>query len=64
MGGDFRVGVRVGVGVEAGDGEGSVEVFSDLGDYPIISEGPSVHPRDAEVVVAPFHKDGVAEAGD
>lgn len=66
LGGGREIGRRGGA-AEAGDGEGSVEVLPDLGDYPI-SDGPGVNPGDgaAGVVagVAAFDEDGGPAEGD
>lgn len=61
-GGNLRCRRRAGV-AEAGDGEGSVEVLPDLGNYPI-SDGPGVDPRDRAAVIAALNDDGGAEGGD
>ncbi|KAK8508220.1 hypothetical protein V6N12_019399 [Hibiscus sabdariffa] len=48
---------------ESSNGEGSVEVLLDLGDYPI-RDGPSVDPGDGTAVIAAFNDDGGAEGGE
>lgn len=53
----------VGLGGEAGDGEGGVEVLADLGDYPI-GDGPGVDPGDGAGRVEALGEDGGAEGGD
>ncbi|KAK8978388.1 hypothetical protein V6N11_028391 [Hibiscus sabdariffa] len=48
---------------ESSNGEGSVEVLLDLGDYPI-RDGPSVDPGDGTGVIAAFDYDGGSEGGE
>lgn len=49
--------------VDASDGEGGVEVLSDLSDHPI-SDGPGVDPGNVAGGVAALDDDGGAEGGD
>lgn len=48
---------------EACDGEGSVEVLPDLGDYPI-RDGPGVDPGDLLFSITALHEDDGADSGD
>lgn len=61
-GGDFRRRRLAGI-ADASDGEGSVEVLPDLGDYPI-RDGPGVNPGDRTVVIAAFDEDDGTERDD
>ncbi|RXH94710.1 hypothetical protein DVH24_024394 [Malus domestica] len=55
--------VVLGVVSEARDGEGSVEVLADPGDYPI-GDSPGVDPGNGAVAVAALDEDGGAEGGE
>ncbi|CAI9091808.1 OLC1v1026923C1 [Oldenlandia corymbosa var. corymbosa] len=61
--GDFRLPGGGGGGANSGDGERSVEVLSDLGNYPI-THGPSVNPVDVSGLIPALDENGGSECGD